>query len=337
MKKSISVASLNEDSDENKNHSPMAKRFILRRFSGSGSGSQDQCFSKKMVWLGTLLSTAIFLFFALPIRRITSVHGNGNKYLRIKRGRGWKPKPSTSSWPVPKVVVLPGPHMAETTDIQKCMVKWTMQNEKYLDNWLWAVPESSTLKKHNLISQGAVKNFSPLFGLLSGQKSFVFQQSHSALSQHAMKTYKEPMLEAWKKGHRIVYGSEEIDFATSDIESVDPDKILDGVFGILPWEDESRKLSKDDIEVVVLHKGSRIDHLIEIWQEVEFQGGSFREFLSERSDIFSTIDGLGLAKLFLERDVRVSIVDSSGRSPLDGASPAGLLICNQWGTSFHLY
>ena len=217
-------------------------------------------------------------------------------------------------WPVPQVVILPGPHMTATTSIQMCMVQWTMAKtgDPLLDDWLWAVPDPTAFKKHNLISQGAIKNFSPLFGLLSGQRAFVFQQAHQALSQHAMKIYKEPMMEAWKNGKRIVYGSEEMDFVTSDLESVDPDKIMNGVFDILPWNDENRKLSKGDIEAVVLHKGSRIDHLLEIWQEVELDSNSFRDFLSKREDILSSVDGLGLAWQYLARGVRVSVVDTSG-------------------------
>ncbi|KAG7352669.1 hypothetical protein IV203_008717 [Nitzschia inconspicua] len=143
-----------------------------------------------------------------------------------------------------------------------------------------------------------------------------------------MKIYKEAISEAWQDRKRIVYGSEEIDFATSDLDSVDPEKVMDGVFEILPWNQESRLLQKKDLEVVILHKGSRLEHLLELWQDVELDGGSFRKFLSDRTEILSTTDGLGLAKKFLERDVRISIIDTSGVESLKHTNICHILSCD---------
>jgi hypothetical protein len=319
---------LQDDDGQDKNHSPVAKRFVLRRLSESQNIMAGKKCLLKNVFLALLLFAFVLLVSVKSGGRKTSVEPlSSTSYLRATDGK-WKPK----NWPKPQVVVLPGPHLTETTSIQLCMNKWTTDPaQPLLEDWLWAVPDSASFITHNLISQGAVKNFSPLFGILSGQKAFVFQQSHTPLPQHAMKIYKEPILEAWKNGKRIVYGSEEMDFANSDLESVDPDKVMDGVFDILPWKEDSRPLKKQDIEAVILHKGSRIDHLLEIWQEVELDGGSFRKFLSERSDILSTTDGLGLAKLYLDRDVRVSIIDTSGVDTLEHSNICHLMSCEVLG------
>ncbi|KAL3921945.1 MAG: hypothetical protein SGILL_002476 [Bacillariaceae sp.] len=320
-----------EEQEDNKNHSPVAKRFVLRRLSLSPSGNRSH--AKRIVCLGCLLSGVALLCYAFSTGSDASYNAQHEyRSLRTqKRGGAWKPKQDIEQWPTPQVVVLPGPHMTATTSIQMCMSKWTMKEEGLLDNWLWPVPETPAFLERNLVSQGAAKNFAPLFGILSGQKHFRFQMSHFSTSEYAVEAYKKPLLKAWENGKRLVYGSEEMDLATSDLESIDPDKIMDGVFDILPWGEESRKLEMEDIEVVVLHKGSRIDHLLEIWQEVAVKGRSFRNFLSERSDILSTIDGLGLAKMYLERGVRVSIVDTSGIDGRKGGNICHTISCDVLG------
>ncbi|KAG7352668.1 hypothetical protein IV203_008716 [Nitzschia inconspicua] len=103
--------------EEKKNHSPVAKRFVIRRFSESQNVLVRKSCSSKRVMLMLLFGTLVAFLTAksrerkkMFIRPLKSA-----SYLRDRPIR----------WPKPKVVVLPGPHSTETTYTQMCMAKWT--------------------------------------------------------------------------------------------------------------------------------------------------------------------------------------------------------------------
>jgi hypothetical protein len=224
----------------------------------------------------------------------------------------------SDTWNPPEVVILPGPHGFSSTNLQSCFSKWSSK-DSLIGDWKWAAPNATALASVNLRSLGLNKAFAPLYAMLSGQKSFLLENDEAFDLQKALDVYRAPMAEAWENGKKLVYGSEEMDWGVSMVETIDRSAIMDGVFNILPWNiDGSRILEKRSIAAVIPYDSNRVEHLRTIWQgAARVTRTSFRHFLAERSNIYSTTNALGLAIEYLDRGISTVLVDMSGVSRLD--------------------
>ena len=77
-----------------------------------------------------------------------------------------------NEFPLPKVVILPGPHKTGSSSVQGCMASWTWtelsrteQLPVVLSNWSWAVPTHENMVRAGLADPSPSKGFACSLGL----------------------------------------------------------------------------------------------------------------------------------------------------------------------------
>ena len=143
--------------------------------------------------------------------------------ISVQTTRILSPPPS----PLPRFVILPGPHKSGTTSTQNCIYNWlnknpTQQNNskqnKVIDGWVWPVPPPSELKELNVRDFGGPKGFAQL-GLAARSQEriddFLFDATQPYTNHSASQIYnlyQKHIFQSWyEHKQNIIIGSEEMD------------------------------------------------------------------------------------------------------------------------------
>ncbi len=131
--------------------------------------------------------------------------------------------------------------------------------------------------------------------------------------------YRRAFFDHWQKGSSLVIASEAMDFIASE-RYADPAGLLENIIGSLPWHANypptKASGSDEDITVVVSYRAPRSTHLISLWHQCCMKKMSFHEYLTNRVDVrpdpLKSLDSLKLAKVFLDRGLKVILIDMAG-------------------------
>jgi len=262
-----------------------------------------------------------------------------------------------NEFPLPKVVILPGPHKTGSSSIQGCMASWTWtelsrtaQLPVVLSNWSWAVPTHENMVRAGLAHPSPIKGFASFVGVADldptlGLSPQARNESGDKVTidkvQQVVDMFRSRMDEAWRDGYSLIYGSEEMDRLLNPIRNLNSSLyrprdwnssvLMDAILNILPWENgssyindtsfnnanvtqTSRTLQLDDLEVVVVHRTPRVKHIISVWHQTGYkENETFHAFLTNQFRYHAHVtSSLGLARQFLERKIRTTIVDDFG-------------------------
>jgi len=124
----------------------------------------------------------------------------------------------------------------------------------------------------------------------------------------------------WESGMSILLGSEEVDSVVND--QLDGPAVLDKVLSILPSGYEKFT------NVVINYRAPRINHLISLWKQIGDEM-SFYHFVFDPRTVLHLhkLDPLWLAKSFLERGLKVKLIDMGGVAK-EGLKFYQLLACD---------
>lgn len=245
-------------------------------------------------------------------------------------------------WPLPRVVMLPGPHKTGSTTVQQCMVDWA-EKETLLEDWRWpTIPLTTIASLQSFSSRNKV--FLPLLSIL---RNVLAQKKISPQDKdNILKLYQTTIESVWKEGHRIVFGSEDMAFIVSGQNN--GTQMIDGILEVLPLGVVPDKtamamtspssppppLQRSDIEVVInLRNTPRVSHLISVWHQVGGKKTFSEWFLSHNGKKFLFMtDSLGLAVTFLDYGLRTTIIDYSGlnndKYPRRNIHPCAVMACD---------
>jgi hypothetical protein len=126
--------------------------------------------------------------------------------------------------------------------------------------------------------------------------------------------FRSSMEQAWRDKKNIIYGSEEMDRLVNPVHS-NSSFLMDAILNILPWNisGTSPKLKVDDVEVLLVHRTPRVDHLVSVWHQMRMENETFRNYLLKSVVPHARfVDGLGVAQQFLGRNISTTILDLNG-------------------------
>lgn len=139
--------------------------------------------------------------------------------------------------------------------------------------------------------------------------------------------YRRKLYDAWMKGYSLAISSEVIDRVTKR-KAGGP--LLENIIRQFPWHSADyvppASGGDEDVTVVVVYRSPRIDHLQSMWRQqtmkktvdVTNKGMSFYTFVTRDTfvnrDSLTSLDSLFLAKMFLDRGLKVVLVDLAGVS-----------------------
>lgn len=247
-----------------------------------------------------------------------------------------------------RVILLAGPHKTSSSSIQLSMLKWLNDEENSFgtglsQNWAWPSP-TSTFKNdgcdiRNELEESkifyswiqALKGQTKKARCLNDEKVNVdgtLKHKKAVYTREEMiDKYRNEFGEWWRKGYSLVIASEAMDYIASE-RYHNPQELLENILHQLPWyvksEDDDNTTSSseipgsdDDITVVVSYRSPRSSHLISIWHQCCMKDMSLYEFLTHRRlesvpDPLKSLDSLKLVKTFLDRGLRVVLVDMAG-------------------------
>jgi len=119
--------------------------------------------------------------------------------------------------------------------------------------------------------------------------------------------FRTEILKQWNAGHNLVISSEKFDFV------IPSDHMMEDFLMMM-----APAIGVQDITVVVVYRAPRIDHLVSLWKQVAWKGrkDTFFYFITEtlrkESSQYHIIDSLGIVNEFLNRGLKVEIIDSAG-------------------------
>ena len=132
----------------------------------------------------------------------------------------------------------------------------------------------------------------------------------------------------------ILLGTQEIDSITN--KNVKGKQVLDDLVSLLVQNDKNNNDdgAEYEVSVIIFYVSPRIDALLSLWEEVrdpkDLSFGELFLYKPAASMSLHTIDPLGLAEQFLEKGVRVTLIDTSGYKEA-GLKPYQVLACTIMG------
>jgi hypothetical protein len=235
-------------------------------------------------------------------------------------------------------------------------VKWSwpvgLYEEYYLDNkLLYAGGKKKPKRSYTYGCDLNGKFYSALAPLITGwQKELrwprwigdtadvVDYEHNDAVKENITDYFRNLFRIPWEEGNNIVIGSESFDRLTIELTKTRGERgeathvaprASEGIQTLLdlfPWNSNlhSRtRLRLEDIEVQINLRSPRFSHLASLWHECAsksrvFEGLTLREFIMHVLHTnFYAIDSLGLALQFVQKGVRMSIIDMLGISEKD--------------------
>ena len=199
------------------------------------------------------------------------------------------------------------------------------------NNWKVNDPWSKPDDMFKVIQLEGAKHFAALMLSLTGRENNPLFTHPPVNKFDIIQVFHEDLALKWKNGHNIILGSEEVDNVVAD--NLNGVEVMDQLLSILPPN------YKDVMSVVVTYRAPKSKHLESLWKEVIAEtpgadGGngyqeSFKEFLfnPESFEHFHAIDVMPLVDMFLERGVRVVLVDLTGLK-MQGVQSYQLLGCD---------
>ena len=304
----------------------------------------------------TIFLLTSILFYLQP--KIVNDVESGNAQTKIKgirrdnytatnalRGQPKVPDPQNlrnnsiaTSFPPPKVVILPGPHKTGSTSLQTCLVDWTwndlskMKRQRKenpvrtplsLPDWAWAVPDNDELIDAQLLHTNPIKAFASYLGIVDRDPAAALSPQGRIDTgriiadekvQNVTELFQSSMQRAWDDGYNIVFGTEGMDRLVRPMNT-NSSIVMSAIMNILPQKSpaSTRKLTKQDVEVVVIHRRPRIKHLISVWHQEQRPDESLRSYLENRLLPHARyLDALGVAQKFLQKGIRTTIIDVTG-------------------------
>jgi hypothetical protein len=243
--------------------------------------------------------------------------------LGIKEKRGCK---------CPKILLLAGPHKAASTTLQTLGLQYdTILGPDF--PWHFVNPMYEGMKEKD---QKSFMNF--VFSYYDMYKENNFRM--------VKMIYKDDIEMHYSKGNNIIMGIEEIDrisqpviHETSILSEVNTDdKLLDEILSVVP----ASAIQAGAVNVVTVYRAPRISHLKSQFKELLYGmleedlrshgiiGKTFYEFLLSLAlkASFYTMDTLELTKRFLEKGLKVKLIDMSGVDPEEGIEFFNVLGCD---------
>jgi len=168
--------------------------------------------------------------------------------------------------------------------------------------WNWIAPPELI----EIFQLEQPKNFAALMFALTGQESHAYFNK-PVTSQSMVGIFAGEVKRQWDSGSSIMLGSEEVDWVVND--QLDGPAILSKVLSILPPG------YKAFTTVVINYRAPRINHLLSLWKEVGVvKQQTFYQFVFDPATILQlhAFDPLPLVKVFLERGLKVKLIDLSG-------------------------
>lgn len=206
-----------------------------------------------------------------------------------------------------RFLILPGPHKTASSNIQNCMVQWTI-DQKLLDDWLWAIPSEEDMLGAYLTPLSPFKRFAPFLSVLRGETRF----SRGGVNRtKVLNLHQSYFSAAYRKRRDVVMGAEAMDYIVSPRH--EGTQILNGVLSTIPSEFASP-------QVAVTYRAPRWKHLVSVWHQLGRKNQTLRDFLLTPDFLFMT-NSLGLALAFMERNLSTTIID------MEGVLEAGMDMC----------
>lgn len=231
-----------------------------------------------------------------------------------------------------RVVLLAGPHKTATSSIQLNMLRW-LNDENHASglgkDWAWPSP-IATFLEDGCIVQNGIENYQVFYwwiqAMMGSEKIQCTSGNEKIYSRMEMTDkYTRAFFDHWQKGSNLVIASEAMDFVTSENPLLGPNVLLENIISSLPWHANyppaKASGSDDDITVVVSYRSPRSRHLISLWHQCCMEKMSFHEWLSNmwgqkawirRKDPLNSLDSLKIAKVFLDRGLKVVLIDMAG-------------------------
>jgi len=200
-----------------------------------------------------------------------------------------------------QIVLLAGPHKAGSTTAQNIALSLaTLKKPTYHERWNWIAPP-------DLGRQGK-KAFAylPLAIRMEGIEGQNYKPR-----EETVEIFRKEVSYHWQSGNNLIMGSEEIDHIAG-ADEFKAKALLDDILSILPSNYEKFT------NVIVNYRAPKIKHLISVWKQVTqshpvLHGQTFKDFiLSDDEFELAVMDSMRLAKLFLDRGLKVTLLDLSG-------------------------
>jgi len=226
-----------------------------------------------------------------------------------------------------RVVLIAGPHKTSSSSEQHNIFRWVNDDERFLPGWSWPAPtidgRGFCTPKSVISMDERPKVFYTYIGVLNGhgkKKCLMKWYAHEGMTKkNLINDFEQEFRNSWGNGNNLIIASEAMDFVSSTDK--EPNNLLDRILKGMPWnsyDDSATRLegSNDDITVVVNFRAPRVDHLLSLWHQCCMKTMTFQEYLTihVRSgiDVLHSLDSLRLAKVFLEKNLQVTLLDMSG-------------------------
>ena len=240
--------------------------------------------------------------------------------------KGLMPSPNRlqdSKTKIQQVILLAGPHKTASSSIQLNMVNW-LSNESHsfglAKNWAWPSPiqKFRNMSCDNDNNDGSLIFYWWIQAML-GWKLGCYGGEVIYSREEMIELYRREFYDQLMKGYSLVIASEAMDFVGSQHDN-SHEGLLEKIIHQLPWNanySPAASGSDEDITAVVVYRSPRSDHLKSAWHECCMKNGqTFHEFIANPSNKFAdamkTIDSLYLAKRFLEKGLKVVLIDMAG-------------------------
>jgi len=226
-----------------------------------------------------------------------------------------------------RVLLLVGPHKTSSSSVQSNILRWIFLegHEHIFPNWSWPIPEKFGGEEfnscgHNLRQRP--KMFYAYIGTLNGMGGDkCLRKAYKSIGskKEFIGEYEREFYKEWKEGKSLVIASEAMDFVSS--LKTDGSKLLDNILKGMPWSRHNAMGNQlhgnnDDITVVVKYRTPRVKHLISLWHQCCMEDMNFYDFLTvylpDEVDHLRSLDSLRLAEAFLDRNLKVILIDMEG-------------------------
>ena len=271
------------------------------------------------------------------------------------------PPPAAQPPKQQKVLLLAGPHKTGSSSIQSNLVRWVYDNKdnknynsgRLVDKqWAWPSPSSKFQQDGCIPQHSEPLIFYWWVDALNGKKNDLNCVGHQNVTgvpqvyktrDQFIDVYSQAMYDKWMEGHNLVIASEAMDFiGQQNSPNWGGPELLDKIIAQLPWRYDNEKDdptftsvpgSDEDITVVVAYRAPRSSHLISIWHQCCMaKGMSFYEFLTTKyfevaKDPLKSLDSLNLAKVIMEKGIKVVLVDMVGVTSM-GYDISNVIACD---------
>ena len=233
-----------------------------------------------------------------------------------------------------KVVLFAGPHKTASTSIQHNLFKW-LSNKTHpsglANTWAWPSPLKRFREKGCNVLDTAQNNQNfHIYWWVNAMRSNNKKLRHGETCMFSangtqlytrekyLEFYQEEFYHQWRNGYSLVIASEAMDDVGNANNQNKGNMVLESFIQQLPWNAGYPKVagSDDDITAVVVYRSPRSDHLQSIWHQCCMEDEIFDHFLATVTTRawfpFHYIDSLNLAKRFLDRGLKVVLIDMAG-------------------------